>query len=104
MDITVNQSVEAKESWWKVLLNFGSISINEAKESEINEVVKQQDSKRISQLEKSVSDVGIKKSIERKTKKSNSIDMESKNLEQKTTPVNDKGEQDLTDDKNELSR
>ena len=104
MDITANQSVKAKEPWWKVLMSFGSISNNDAEENEINEIVQQQDSKRISQLEKSVSDVGTKKSMERKTKASNSIDMESKNLRQKTTSVNDKEEQDLTDDKNELIR
>ena len=104
MDITANQSVKAKEPWWKVLMSFGSISNNDAEENEISEIVKQQDSKRISQLEKIVSDVGTKKSMERKTKASNSIDMESKNLRQKTTSVNDKEEQDLTDDKNELIR
>ena len=104
MDIIANQSVKAKEPWWKVLMSFGSISNNDAEENEINEIVQQQDSKRISQLEKSVSDVGTKKSMERKTKASNSIDMESKNLRQKTTSVNDKEEQDLTDDKNELIR
>ena len=104
MDITANQSVKAKEPWWKVLMSFGSISNNDAEENEINEIVQQQDSKRISQLEKSVSDVGTKKSMERKTKASNSIDMESKNLRQKTTSVNDNEEQDLTDDKNELIR
>lgn len=104
MDIIANQSVKAKEPWWKVLMSFGSISNNDDEENEINEIVQQQDSKRISQLEKSVSDVGTKKSMERKTKASNSIDMESKNLRQKTTSVNDKEEQDLTDDKNELIR
>lgn len=104
MDITANQSVKAKEPWWKVLMSFGSISNNDAEENEINEIVQQQDSKRISQLEKSVSDVGTKKSMEKKTKASNSIDIESKNLRQKTTSVNDKEEQDLTDDKNELIR
>lgn len=104
MDITANQSVKAKEPWWKVLMSFGSISNNDAEENEINEIVQQQDSKRISQLEKIVSDVGTKKTMERKTKASNSIDMESKNLKQKMTSVNDKEEQDLTDDKNELIR
>ena len=104
MDIIANQSVKAKEPWWKVLMSFGSISNNDAEENEINEIVKQQDSKRISQLEKIVSDVGTKKSMERKNKASNSIDMESKNLKQKMTSVNDKGEQNLTDDKNELIR
>ncbi len=104
MDIIANQSVKAKEPWWKVLMSFGSISNNDAEENEINEIVQQQDSKRISQLEKSVSDVGTKKSMEKKTKASNSIDMESKNLRQKTTSVNDKEEQDLTDDKNDLIR
>ena len=104
MDIIANQSVKAKEPWWKVLMSFGSISNNDAEENEINEIVQQQDSKRISQLEKSVSDVGTKKSMERKTKASNSIDMESKNLRKKTTSVNDKEEQDLTDDKNDLIR
>ena len=76
MDITANQSVKAKEPWWKVLMSFGSISNNDAEENEINEIVQQQDSKRISQLEKIVSDVGTKKSMERKNKASNSIDME----------------------------
>ncbi len=104
MDITANQSVKAKEPWWKVLMSFGSISNNDAEENEINEIVQQQDSKRISQLEKIVSDVGTKKSMERKNKASNSIDMESKNLKQKMTSVNDKEKQDLTDDKNELIR
>ena len=104
MDITANQSVKAKEPWWKVLMSFGSISNNDAEENEINEIVQQQDSKRISQLEKIVSDVGTKKSMERKNKASNSIDMESKNLKQKMTSVNDKEEQNLTDDKNELIR
>lgn len=104
MDIIANQSVKAKEPWWKVLMSFGSISNNDAEENEINEIVKQQDSKRISQLEKIVSDVGTKKSMERKNKASNSIDMESKNLKQKMTSVNDKEEQNLTDDKNELIR
>ena len=104
MDIIANQSVKAKEPWWKVLMSFGSISNNDAEENEINEIVQQQDSKRISQLEKSVSDVGTKKSMEKKTKASNSIYMESKNLRQKTTSVNDKEEQDLTDDKNDLIR
>lgn len=104
MDITANQSVKAKEPWWKVLMSFGSISNNDAEENEINEIVQQQDSKRISQLEKIVSDVGTKKSMERKTKASNSIDMESKNLKQKMTSVTDKEKQDLTDDKNELIR
>lgn len=104
MDIIANQSVKAKEPWWKVLMSFGSISNNDAEENEINEIVKQQDSKRISQLEKIVSDVGAKKSMERKNKASNSIDMESKNLKQKMTSVNDKEEQNLTDDKNELIR
>ena len=42
--------------------------------------------------------------MERKNKASNSIDMESKNLKQKMTSVNDKEEQNLTDDKNELIR
>lgn len=104
MDITANQSVKAKEPWWKVLMSFGSISNNDAEENEISEIVKQQDSKRISQLEKIVSDVGTKKSMERKTKASNSIDMQSKKLKQKMTSVNDKEKQDLTDDKNELIR
>ena len=104
MDITANQSVKAKEPWWKVLMSFGSISNNDAEENEISEIVKQQDSKRISQLEKIVSDVGTKKSMERKNKASNSIDMESKKLKQKMTSVNDKEEQDLIDDKNELIR
>ena len=104
MDIIANQSVKAKEPWCKVLMSFGSISNNDAEENEINEIVKQQDSKRISQLEKIVSDVGTKKSMERKNKASNSIDMESKNLKQKMTSVNDKEEQNLTDDKNELIR
>lgn len=104
MDITANQSVKAKEPWWKVLMSFGSISNNDAEENEINEIVQQQDSKRISQLEKIVSDVGTKKSMERKNKASNSIDMQSKNLKQKMTSVNDKEKQDLTDDKNELIR
>lgn len=104
MDIIANQSVKAKEPWWKVLMSFGSISNNDAEENEINEIVKQQDSKRISQLEKIVSDFGTKKSMERKNKASNSIDMESKNLKQKMTSVNDKEEQNLTDDKNELIR
>ena len=104
MDITANQSVKAKEPWWKVLMSFGSISNNDAEENEINEIVQQQDSKRISQLEKIVSDVGTKKSMERKNKASNSIDMESKDLKQKMTSVNDKEEQDLIDDKNELIR
>ncbi len=104
MDIIANQSVKAKEPWWKVLMSFASISNNDGEENEINEIVKQQDSKRISQLEKIVSDVGAKKSMERKNKASNSIDMESKNLKQKMTSVNDKEEQNLTDDKNELIR
>lgn len=104
MDITANQSVKAKEPWWKVLMSFGSISNNDAEENEINEIVQQQDSKRISQLEKIVSDFGTKKSMERKNKASNSIDMQSKNLKQKMTSVNDKEKQDLTDDKNELIR
>lgn len=104
MDITANQSVKAKEPWWKVLMSFGSISNNDAEENEINEIVQQQDSKRISQLENIVSDVGTKKSMERKTKASNSIDMQSKKLKQKMTSVNDKEKQDLTDDKNELIR
>ncbi len=104
MDITANQSVKAKEPWWKVLMSFGSISNNDAEENEINEIVQQQDSKRISQLEKIVSDVGTKKSMERKNKASNSIDMQSKNLKQKMTSVNDKEKQDLTNDKNELIR
>lgn len=104
MDIIANQSVKEKEPWWKVLMSFASISNNDGEENEINEIVKQQDSKRISQLEKIVSDVGAKKSMERKNKASNSIDMESKNLKQKMTSVNDKEEQNLTDDKNELIR
>lgn len=104
MDIIANQSVKAKEPWWKVLMSFGSISNNDAEENEINEIVQQQDSKRISQLEKIVSDVGTKKSMERKNKALNSIDMQSKKLKQKMTSVNDKEKQDLTDDKNELIR
>lgn len=104
MDITANQSVETKEPWWKAITSFWSISKNDTKESEINEVVKQQDNKYINQLEKNVNDVGIEKSIEKKSKTSKSPDMESKILEQQTQPVKDKGEQEFIDSNNEITR
>ena len=51
MGITANQSMEAKEPWWKAITSFWSISKNDAEESEINAILKQQNNKHINELE-----------------------------------------------------
>lgn len=101
MDITTNYNIEKKESWWKVLMSFGSISKNDVEENEINEIEKQQDNKYIKQLEKSISEVVVEKTKKKNSKTTNQINIDAKNLNEKTNLANNKENHVHINDENE---